>query len=255
MARSTRDKSISESLDDFQHAPTDHGLSLDQLSESFARLLGSGEIPYDDSAEPSTSAGLAAGDVVAEVPAESVTPVGSSDSIPVSPETIVEAILFVGEPSNEPISSRQIASLMRGVRAAEVEQVIEQLNEKYSRQGCPYFIESVGKGFRMSLRPEFHHVRDQFFGRVRQASLTQVAMTALALVAYQQPITKQQVTELGSPEAARSLTALVRRGLLRLERRPGDKPRDSCYQTTDRFLELFGLTSLDDLPRTQDLDG
>ena len=61
----------------------------------------------------------------------SVTAASADDDaeIPVSPESIIEAILFVGHPGNEPVSSRSIASLMRGVRAAEVESMIQQLNE------------------------------------------------------------------------------------------------------------------------------
>ncbi len=251
MGRDQSNKSIVASLDDFHDVPPDHGLSLDQLSESFARLLGSGEVPYDDPGEPQPSAAE-----VSDGESTEYEPLAAnSDPTPVVPETIVEAILFVGEPTNEPISSRQVASLMRGVRAAEVEQLIEQLNEKYSLQGCPYFIESVGKGFRLTLRPEFHVVRDQFLGRIREASLTQPAITALALVAYNQPITKQDVTELASQEVARTLTQLVRRGLLRIEQHRVDRRSEMWYHTTTRFLQLFGLNSLDDLPRSHELDG
>ena len=76
----------------------------------------------------------------------------------------------------------------------------------------------------------------------------------LAIVAYKQPITADEVsTQRGTP-SSQLLAQLVRRRLLRVER-PPEKPRSVRYCTTDRFLELFGLESLADLPQTDDLEG
>ena len=241
-------KSIEHSLDDFQDAPTEHGLSLDQLSESFARLLGTGEVPYAETASNPTH-GLAL-----EPVSTNEVELDGEHEVAVSPENILEAILFVGNPTGEPISSRQIASLMRGVRAAEVEQRIEQLNASYEQNRCPYYIESMSKGFRLALRSEFNFVRERFYGRVRQVSLAQSAITALALVAYNQPISRTGIAGIAEEPVVRQLGPLVRRGLLSVERKKNQNRTESFYCTTDRFLDLFGLTSLDELPRSQELD-
>lgn len=264
-------------LDQFHDVPDDQGLSLDELSESFASLLGEGEVPYD--AEQGGSDPHSGGDSVPvgdtsqpnAAPATQVLASAASaepldgrapDDCPVSPENIIEAILFVGHPQDEPISSRYVASLMRGVRAAEVESQIAELNESYLKHNCPYMIESVSTGFRMVLRPEYQSVRERFYGRIREAQLTQASINTLAIVAYNQPVEKQQVVEMsGEEHAGRVLAQLVRRGLLgavRSEaRQPGSakqkKQAPIVYQTTDRFLHLFGLSSLSDLPQNQEL--
>jgi segregation and condensation protein B len=74
----------------------------------------------------------------------------------------------------------------------------------------------------------------------------------LALVAYRQPITKQEIEALRGGESTSALRQLVRLGLIAVQRGEADQ-REVVYRTTTRFLSLFQLRSLDDLPRTQDL--
>ena len=75
----------------------------------------------------------------------------------------------------------------------------------------------------------------------------------LALVAYRQPATKMEIDSLRGVESGALLRQLVRRGLIAVVQRGDAERRDVAYGTTGRFLELFGLGSLEDLPRTQDL--
>jgi segregation and condensation protein B len=102
--------------------------------------------------------------------------------------------------------------------------------------------------------PEFAPLHDKLLGRVREAKLSQAAIDILAVVAYQQPVTRAEIDKLRGKPAGAMLGQLVRRDLLRIER-PDTKPREPKYYTTDRFLALFGLNTLDDLPRSQELDG
>jgi segregation and condensation protein B len=162
-------------------------------------------------------------------------------------------MLFVGSPDNEPLTSQQVASLMRGVRPQEVAELVEQLNARYQGEGCPYHVCSVGSGYRLLLRDEYASLRDKFYGRVREARLSQPALDVLAVVAYRQPLTRQEVDELRGHPSGAILSQLVRRQLLRIER-PEDNPRQVRYFTTDRFLDLFGLEGLAELPQTHDLD-
>ena len=105
----------------------------------------------------------------------------------------------------------------------------------------------------MTLRTAFYPVRNRFYGKVREARLSQAAVDVLAIVAYQQPLSSEQVSRLRGRPCSHVLSQLVRRGLLRIERR-GEKLRTPYYFTTDRFLELFGLESLEDLPQSEELD-
>ena len=130
---------------------------------------------------------------------------------------------------------------------------MQQLNRRYDAGGCPYHIVAESGGYRMVLREEFENLRFRFQGRIRQARLTQAAIDVLAIVAYQQPISAEQVSKRRGKPSSHVLAQLVHRGLLRVERETG-KRRIGLYHTTDRFLRLFGLETLADLPRSDDQD-
>ncbi len=94
-------------------------------------------------------------------------------------------------------------------------------------------------------------MRDRVLGRSRQARLSQAAVETLAIVAYRQPISAEEVNRLRGVPSGGVLSHLVRRRLLCLER-PAHAPRKAYYRTTERFLELFGLQSLADLPQSEE---
>ena len=129
--------------------------------------------------------------------------------------------------------------------------LVRDLNRGYAAGGCPYEIVGEGDGYRLVLRREHDALRNRFFGRIRETRLSQPAIDVLALVAYQQPITAEQVRQQRDKPSSHILAHLVRRGLLRIER-PDPKRRTAHYHTTDRFSKLFNLQSLDDLPRSED---
>lgn len=231
--------------------PDDQGLSLDELSQAYADLLAGGDDPFAEAAAPEPSTGVAA--VVEKLADEEdeQQPEEQEAFCEISPRNILEAMLFVGHPDNKPLSSEKVASYMRGVRPQEIDELVAELNGGYDRDGSPYRIESVGAGYRMALRDEFSSLRDKFYGRNKSARLSQAAIDVLAIVAYKQPLTRDEVDSMRGKPSGTILTQLVRRRLLKMER-PNKKPRTPRYHTTDRFLELCGLESLRDLPESLD---
>lgn len=258
---------------DFASDP-DEGLSLRQLSDAFAKALGDqvppGSVAAPLPAEHSGAQEQATGAPCAAQPETRPTPTQSSDVVDaaaepparandddpcqITPTSILEALLFVGHPNNEPLSSQRAAELMRGVSPEEIASLVETLNRRYQMRGCPYHIVSEGAGYRMALRPELTAVRNRFYGRVREARLSQAAIDVLAIVAYRQPITAEEVNQLRGRQCNHLLAQLVHRRLLCVER-DSSSPRVARYRTTDRFLNVFGLESLNDLPRSDDVDG
>ncbi len=105
----------------------------------------------------------------------------------------------------------------------------------------------------LALRPRFQRVVDKLHGGVREARLSTQAVDVLALVAYRQPATKAEIDSLRGAESGALLRQLVRRGLIQIVYRGEANRHEVSYGTTPRFLELFGLQNLDDLPRTRDL--
>lgn len=232
-------------------AADDPGISLDELSHAFSEMLSTGDDPYrtpdDGQADPVLEA--------ANVAAQSTGPQFLPDDLSnVSPLRIVEAALFVGTPDNRPFSSQQLASLMRGVRPAEVDELIVDLNGEYDRRNCPYRIISEGAGYRLQIRPKHGATAALVLGKSRATRLSTAAIEVLAAVAYKQPVTADQVSRLRGAVSSAVLHQLVRRNLIRVERTEGP-PRTTHYWTTPRFLSLFGLNTLQDLPKSEDSDG
>jgi segregation and condensation protein B len=169
----------------------------------------------------------------------------------VLPRQVVEALLFVG---GQALTGKRLADLLGdGFAAEHVEEMIAGLNEQYTRENRPYEVRLSEGGYRMVLRAEFERVRHRVYGLgPKDVKLSQDALEVLALVAYQQPVTRVDVEATGKPNAAALLRQLLRRELIRLERGDGSAD-DVRYFTTSRFLQLFGLASLDDLPRAEDV--
>lgn len=249
---------MSEPPEPTPERPQQPGISLRELSEAFAQAMGGRAEPDSGAEQPGTAEGAEPGRVESsglsapDVAAPEAEPGPDDDPCQISPQTIFEAMLFVGNRENQPLSSRRAAELMRGVSPGEIPGLVHELNHRYALDGCPYEIVNEGAGYRLVLRRAFNPVRNKFYGRVREARLSQAAVDVLAIVAYRQPLTAEEVTRLRGTASGHLLVQLVRRQLLRIQR-PAGKGRVQYY-TTDRFLELFRLESLDDLPQAEELE-
>ncbi len=255
---------MSEIPENTPEPPPEEGISLKGLSEAFAQAMGVPAAPPAEVEREEPEAGQVEEEPTDAEPvevepvdrppkAEDQPPEEERDSCPISPKTILEAMFFVDNQENRPLESLRAAALMRGVEPEEIPGLVDQLNGQYAAAGCPYQIVSEGSGYRMTLRDSFEPLRNRFYGRVREARLSQAAIDVLAILAYQQPLTAEKVNRLRGKSSGHILAQLVRRRLLRVER-PEGKSRKLRYHTTDRFLDLFGLESLDDLPQSEELE-
>ena len=231
------------------------GISLDELAEAFTQAMGVRPRPADEPAAPQEvddpSEAVADGAAEDGAPSPDSSESTKEDVCPISPRTILEAMLFVGNGDDRPLTPQQAAERMRDVECDEIPSLVEELNQRYDSRGAPYRIVGAGDGYRLALRPEFQSLGDRFHGRIREARLSQAAIDVLALVAYEQPVAAEKLGRLRGKPSSHVLAHLVRRGLLRIER-PDPKRRTAHYCTTNRFLKLFGIESLADLPRSED---
>jgi segregation and condensation protein B len=226
------------------NAPKESPLSLNRLREAFAAMLGSGSQTEKPKAE-NTAADSSADDEAYEST--------SARACEINARTVVEAMLFVGRPDNGPLSSRELAAAMRSVSPAEIASAVAALNALYKADGAPYHIEQTNGGYRLVLRKEFERMRDKFYGRIKEARLSPAVLEVLSVLAYNQPATADQLNELRGAPSGAALSTLVRRKLVKVER-AGEGGKTSHYSTTDRFLKLFNLDSLEALPQTEDLE-
>ncbi len=167
-----------------------------------------------------------------------------------SPEQIIEAILFVG---GEKLSARKLSKLLGSHSKEEaVRDWIEQINARYASQNRPYEIQLGEDGYQLVLKPQFQTQRNQVFGiGPREVKLSQDVTEVLSFIAYKQPVTKKQLLEIDKPSVQASLRQLIRRELVAISR--SEESEEPQYRVTDRFLQLFGLNSLNELPRADEL--
>jgi len=250
---------MSDTSDPQSESPREQGISLEELSQAYAEAMGeygprrgepNGSEQTGTPEEQRVASSLKPDD---EPPVPQADTGEVDDACELCPRTILEAMLFVGGFENEPLASTRAAELMRGVEPGEIPDLVDQLNRRYSQNGCPYRVVSQGAGYRLALHGAFSAVRNKFYGRVRQTRLSQAAIDVLAIVAYRQPLTSEEVSNLRGTASSHLLAQLVRRRLLRIDRPPG-KRRPAHYFTTDRFLKLFDLETLDDLPQAEEID-
>jgi segregation and condensation protein B len=224
------------------------GLSLDDLGAAYARAAAAHD--PETFVAPDADEGSAA-EASSQEPTDSPAPATmADDDQPVHPEGVIEAALFVGHPENQPFTAIRLASLMRDVTEDEVVEMIEALNRSYKEAGQALRILEEDGGYRLAIAPAVEGVRQSFLGKVREARLSQAAVEVLALVAYQPGITAQTVQDQRGKDSGSLLNQLVRRRLLEIKRRPPPEGGRKVphYYPTERFLALFGLESLEDLP-------
>lgn len=188
-------------------------------------------------------------------PAEAVPT--TTDGIPLqalTPIRVLEAILFVG---GQPLALTKLARLIgETVEPQQISSWVDELNTQYAQENRPYEIRYSSSGYHLELRPEYEKLRQRVYGvGPREVKLSQEALEVLALVAYQQPISADEVAGHGKTNAASILRQLLRRDLVALERNAAEgESKVVAYRTTDRFLQLFSLRTLADLPRPDDVE-
>lgn len=163
---------------------------------------------------------------------------------------IVEALLFIG---GTPLTAERAGQVIRGLTAENFAEIVAELNADYRKQGRPYAIQTRDAGCVLELRPRYQEVTRKLQGGPRETRLSTAAVDVLSLVAYRQPVGKAEIDALRGADSAGLLRQLVRHGLIAIVNRGDASRKEAAYGTTARFLQLFQLTSLDDLPQTQDL--
>jgi len=179
--------------------------------------------------------------------------VQKSSGAEINPMSILEAMLFVGDRENRALLLKRATELMRNVSELEAIEAIADLNERYVRNQAPYRIVRDGEGFRMILIPEYEEIRERFSGKTREFKLSQRAIDILAFIAYRQPVSLAEIHKV-RPNPGNILTLLVKRNLIMEERKSVDRKQVIYFRTTSRFLNLFNISSLDDLPIVDEID-
>jgi len=168
---------------------------------------------------------------------------GETDGTPVTLSSIIEAILFVGRQDGLSVSQEELQRILKEFSESEIQSALHQLQGQLVEQQASVRVVQDDRGFRLELSPDVESALENLqSGPVRETVLSQPAIDCLALIAYQPNILREELEKQLGQNIKPILTQLEKRGLIIED--------DSRYTTSDRFLEIVGLDSLDDLPQS-----
>jgi len=164
-------------------------------------------------------------------------------------ESVTEAVLFA---SDEPLSVERLADIV-GTSVKQIRTHIKNLNDKYQANNNAFGIEQIAGGYQMLTLSPYNHWLKKLL-RVRSDSkLSPAALETLAIIAYKQPVIRADIEAIRGVAVGEITRGLMYKGLVKIVGRAEVLGRPMLYGTTKKFLEVFGLNTLKDLPKIEEL--
>lgn len=161
----------------------------------------------------------------------------------------VEAILLLAD---EPLPPRKIAAAAGLADVAAARRAVRKLQDLLVADNSAFQVEEVAGGFQLLTRGEFHRWLASLRRGHQELRLSGPARETLAIVAYQQPLTRADIEAIRGVHCGETLRLLMEKGLIKIAGRHDSLGRPVLYATTRKFLQVYGLKSLKDLPRKGD---
>ena len=162
---------------------------------------------------------------------------------------LIEAALFAAA---RPLTLEELSALAPDVSLAEVKAALEQLREHYDFDGHGVEVVEMGGGYQVMTRPSLAAALERAQVAQRSPRLTAAMLETLAVIAYRQPVGRNEIEEIRGVNASGVLRSLQERGLIEVVGRSEGMGRPLLYGTTPMFLELLGLPDLANLPRADE---
>jgi len=164
-------------------------------------------------------------------------------------KAILEGLLFVvGE---DGLNIDQIKDVLQ-IEEEEAKQLILDLKEDYNNDNRGLRIDFLGNKIKLTTKPEHKEYYQKLLENPETNALSQASLETLAIIAYNQPVTRIQVDELRGVSTSQMIRKLVAKGFIKEGGRSNLPGRPILYETTNEFLDYFGLSSIEDLPDMRD---
>jgi segregation and condensation protein B len=160
---------------------------------------------------------------------------------------LLEAVLLIAD---EPLPVRKLAQV---TGLSDTRRLLNRLQELYDRDGSAFELEELAGGFQLMTRPEYHRWLTTLKRSQQELRLTNASRETLAIVAYRQPIVRADIESIRGVHCGETLRLLMEKGLVKIVGRDPSLGRPVLYGTTKRFLQVFGLKSLKELPNAENL--
>lgn len=162
----------------------------------------------------------------------------------------VEALIFA---SDKPLSIQQLCEYT-GSGEDSIHQALDRLNRVFQDQQHALTVVDVAEGFRIATDSEFGSVVSQLFEGKKPGKLSRAALETMAVVAYSQPCTRTAIESIRGVNCDSAIRTLLERDMIKISGRMETPGRPLLYSTTTAFLEYFGLSNLDHLPRFDEVE-
>jgi segregation and condensation protein B len=208
------------------------------------RLVRDDETMLEEEPEPVESSDVPDGavDAATEVDDEQA----DATDLPPARLPVLEALLFS---THHPLTAGRLAELLDLESTKAVRRAIKNLNAEYEQSGRSFRVEQVAGGYQLLTLPEFGEALQKLHQREIDSKLTKAALETLAIIAYKQPILRADIEAIRGVACGETIRSLMEKHLVRIAGRAEEPGRPILYGTTKRFLELFGLNSIKDLPQ------
>jgi len=166
-------------------------------------------------------------------------------------ESVIEAILFA---SDEPLSIDRLVNIAQfNGGAKQIRKCIETLNQQYVETKRSFRIEEIAGGFQMMTLPDYNNWLKNMLKQRSDNKLSPAALETLAIIAYKQPIIRADIEAIRGVACGEMVRTLMYKGLVKIVGKAEILGRPMLYGTTKKFLQVFGLSEIKDLPKAEDL--
>lgn len=168
-----------------------------------------------------------------------------------STEQKIEAVIFA---SDEAVAPQYIGQVLgEDLSVADIGSYIDELNETYASTGRCFRIANIAGGYRFLTVPSLEPTLKKMLAPKIQRKLSQSALEVLAVIAYQQPVTRGEIQQVRGVSPDYAVNKLLERGLIDVQGRADTPGKPLLYVTTKEFLDFFSLQSLKDLPKLREI--
>ena len=165
-------------------------------------------------------------------------------------KNIIESLLFAAD---EPLSIDRLKKIITDIKPQELREALEELRAEYEARQGGFYLKEVANGYQIRTRPDYKEYIKRLL-QPRPQRLSKAALETLAIIAYKQPVIRSDVEHIRGVDCGGVLRVLLERQFIRVLGRKDIPGRPLIYATTKRFLEVFDLKNLKDLPTPKEIE-
>jgi len=169
-------------------------------------------------------------------------------------ERYIESLVFAAD---QAISEQEIADTLfklfdTRLEATDIQTAIAGLKEKYASADFAFELVEISNGFQFMTKGAYHHVVSEYLKQLSKKRLSGAALETLSIIAYKQPVTKPVIEQIRGVNSDYSIQKLLEKNLIEIQGRDDGPGKPLIYATSAKFMDYFGLRSMNDLPILKD---